>query len=796
MMNSVLFDARIKKLFVAFLLFSGIYLVFAFMPKEAHAVNQSGWGWSIPVGRTNDPSCFPTTANRTWVKILLVDSVTKASVNANIRIEDPGGTISAQGFGNFLEMPCAVTNRGVWVSVWGAGGYRAWDLSTNFNGRSNNYNWCCGYQFLDAAADDGKTVTFQILLVPNSISIPTITANSPTGTSIVDPLRTIIPATGATTPVNFNITTGSICPCGAGSRIINRYIWARNIDTGAIVLNQNLDGFVGNFGFGANLNYTANLPVGRYQWYMQTEEDRRNYVFIPNTLPITSQFPWQYFEVARPNLVATVSNPGTVTAGTNIIFTGTSRNTGSAATPGPFFVRFCLDATPNGSATCYAGATPTGSTQGAPSLASNAQTPNTWNWVATPGPHTIYFCADINSPTGAFQETDDSVGSNCAPPQTFTVNPVVGGQPDLVVDSLAANPNPATVGQNITFTAVVRNAGNAGTGVGFTNRFCLNNNNCYTSTLLRLNEQAKPALGVGGTVTVTFQRSFIAPINNLPVNFCTDVVPLPPPGAVTESNDTSASNCKSIQLVVNAIPVAPDLIPTTPLATGNIAGSPVTFRSTVTNSGTATTGAGFNNRLRIDLNSDGTFDVTLPNDPSPNPLAAGATEASPHIWTWPSAVAGTHIVEVCTDRPPDPNGVIVESNGSGTGESNNCPTHTFQVLANISWLQTVNGDVGSQSNIGDLDHSSGNNAATYVVIASTGKTISSGLQTLKSWLIPKPPGALPSYSLTLPTPKRYNSPAGNKDTFLGEFGVVSPPLTAVGLIASLRQREFTTTPET
>ncbi len=677
MTRTSVIDNLTKKLIFALLFSIGLFLIFSFLPKDAHAVNQAGWGYSIPVGRTNDPSCFPSTSNRTWVKVLVIDAVTKNPVDATIRIEDPGGAISAQDSGtDFLEMPCAVTSNGIWLSVWNASGYRAWDLSTNFNGRSNNYNFCCGFKFLDQSADDGKTVTFQVLLVPNSIAIPTITATSPIGTSTTDPARTIITTTGVNANVDFNVTTGPRCNCGSGSSIINRVFYLENLNTGAVTL-EDADGFGGSFGFGANLTLTRNLAVGRYRWYMQTQENRRNYVFIPNTLPITAQFPWQYFEVVRlqPNLNATVSNPGTVTVGSTINFTGTVTNNGNTNTGVGFNTRFCIDY-----ASCYTSAGGSlGPSNPFVGVLNNGQndTRTSNNWTATVGSHTIRFCVDVNGPSGVVAESNEAAADNCGS-QTFTV---VVPQPDLTSTVNAFTP--ITTGQAVTFSATVNNVGTAAAG-SFNSRFCIDVSQatCYTTTTGRVggSDPNISSLAVGANTTASAPATWTATAGAHIIRFCADVNG--PSGSVVESNENNNCSSRDFNVVAPAPNYVVDSVAANePLITGN----PISFNAVVRNNGTANAPIGGFGRFCIDITAANCYAIanpagrvgTNPSLPAINVASTATVNSTGGTW---NAVAGGHTVTFCADIQLTGflNGRVAELT---EGSVDNCRTATINVAA-------------------------------------------------------------------------------------------------------------------
>jgi len=117
------------------------------------------------------------------------------------------------------------------------------------------------------------------------------------------------------------------------------------------------------------------------------------------------------------------------------------------------------------------------------------------------------------------------------------------------------------------------------------------------------------------------------------------------------------------------------------LTAGNITpttaetGTPVTFTSTITNSGSASTGSSFNNHFQVatQLNGGGTVSTISVN--SRAALSAGASgtvSSSPYTFSTPSS---NYSVRVCSDQNQFGAGTITESN-----ESNNCSAWTGVVV--------------------------------------------------------------------------------------------------------------------
>ncbi len=115
---------------------------------------------------------------------------------------------------------------------------------------------------------------------------------------------------------------------------------------------------------------------------------------------------------------------------------------------------------------------------------------------------------------------------------------------------------------------------------------------------------------------------------------------------------------------------SPDLTPGVITQTAATAGTPQAFSSTITNSGTAATGASFNNFFRVATGAGGTGTVSTISVTQLGALNAGASgTVISSSYTFPSA--GTYSVQVCADNNASMVGTITESN-----EGNNCSAWT------------------------------------------------------------------------------------------------------------------------
>ncbi|MBI2122302.1 MAG: hypothetical protein HYT98_04240 [Candidatus Sungbacteria bacterium] len=233
--------------------------------------------------------------------------------------------------------------------------------------------------------------------------------------------------------------------------------------------------------------------------------------------------------------------PGPISAGQLVTFAATVRNSGTGAASVSSQTRLRLDIDNNGTWDF----TPADQTTGALAAASNPGDTEVENWTnawtAQVGTHLFEVCADVGN---AFSETSDyindtSQGNNCT---TATFNVGVPPTPDLVVGPSITVNGTLIAGQTLTFTnSGVTNVGTANAGAS-TARFCIDNSNCLTSSTGQINAPSIGALtsGGGSSGSIT-SSSWPATIGPHTVYFCADVSPVPPPGAVTESNENN--NC-------------------------------------------------------------------------------------------------------------------------------------------------------------------------------------------------------------------------------------------------------------
>ena len=232
--------------------------------------------------------------------------------------------------------------------------------------------------------------------------------------------------------------------------------------------------------------------------------------------------------------------------------------------------------------------------------------------------------------------------------------------PNLTITSFSV-PN-GTPGASGNASVTIQNAGSAATPAGFEVGF--HDGSPSIASISCSNEEtgvATAALGAGASRTLTIPFTYpSAGTHTARAMVDSDC-------AISESNETD--NAASANYNVSVL-AQPDYV-TEGLATapgGLTAGQLVTFAATVRNSGSGAAAVSSQTRLRLDINNDGSFDVT-PANQTTNALAPGATEVENWTNAW-TAQVGTHRFEICADS----SSVITESN-----ESNNCATQTFTV---------------------------------------------------------------------------------------------------------------------
>jgi len=253
----------------------------------------------------------------------------------------------------------------------------------------------------------------------------------------------------------------------------------------------------------------------------------------------------------------------------------------------------------------------------------------------------------------------------------------VGSFPDLV----AATPpqTAATVGVAQTFTSVITNQGNASTGASFTNLFQTSTSSDGTANLNSYPVSGMAALSsTSGSNTATTSKSItFSSAGTYYIRACADKSSAADAnGVIPESDENNnCSNGTPWSAVVVGLSNKADLTagaPYLPSAPPSVAivNTAVTFTSSITNGGTASTVSSFNNLFNVATADGGGGNVSVLSDNSRPTLAAGISgnvTSSSYTFTTP----GIYSVQTCADQDSSGRGTISESN-----EANNCSTWT------------------------------------------------------------------------------------------------------------------------
>jgi CARDB len=136
-------------------------------------------------------------------------------------------------------------------------------------------------------------------------------------------------------------------------------------------------------------------------------------------------------------------------------------------------------------------------------------------------------------------------------------------------------------------------------------------------------------------------------------------------GAISMSGSAYGAGCiGNPDLTAGAVSTSPV---TSPVSA--IAGIATTLSSTITNTGTGSTGAVFTNLFQFDNDSDHTTVTAATTDTSPT-VAAGGTDVSQVSYTF--SAPGTWYVRACADNNASFVGTITEPQASPKGEFDNC----------------------------------------------------------------------------------------------------------------------------
>lgn len=378
-----------------------------------------------------------------------------------------------------------------------------------------------------------------------------------------------------------------------------------------------------------------------------------------------------------PDLVVTdiTWTPANPTAGNEVTFSATIKNQGADASPAGAIhgVLFTVDGTSvnwsdNRTASIAAGASVTVTATGGP----NAKA----SWTAVSGTHTVRALVDDVNRIGESNENNN----------TFDKSIVVStssGTPDLIVTDITWSPASPQTGNEVTFSAVIKNQGTAATPSGTIHGVLFTVDGASVSW----SDNRTTSIAAGASVTVTAtggpnaKASWTAASGTHSVRAFVDDV-----NRIAESSDNN--NTLDESLTIGTGSGTPDLIvtdiawsPASPLT-----GNEVTFSAVVKNQGTAATPAGMIHGVLFTVNG------TSVNwsDNYTSSIAAGASvtvnatggPSSKSSWT---AAAGTYTVRAFVD---DINRITESNDNNNTLDESltvGVPSKPDLVVTDISW---------------------------------------------------------------------------------------------------------------
>jgi len=413
-----------------------------------------------------------------------------------------------------------------------------------------------------------------------------------------------------------------------------------------------------------------------------------------------------------PNLIAASPSPSTATVGVAQTFSSTITNNGTAGTGASFsnFFQRATAANGGGTITAFTSTTMTALANGA----SNTATSPSYTFPSA-GTYSVRACADKTNAASTGTIAESNEGDNCS----AWTNVVVG-----------------TSCTNVTNVRVLVHSGlqsysrivelEAWGGGGGTDNFALSGT-ASASSQFSANFPATSAIngdkrgvgwggGTGGWNDSTagvwddwLGVAFSSPKNLNAINVYTlsDSVTLPSDPSPTDTFSqygitnfdvqTSANNGSSWTTIPGgsvtgnnliwrnfACGPTPNLIAASPSPSTATVGVAQTFSSTITNNGTAGTGASFSNFFQRATAANGGGTITAFTSTTMTALANGASNtATSPSYTFPSA--GTYSVRACADKTNAAStGTIAESN-----EGDNCSAWT-NVVVSVAVSVSVN----------------------------------------------------------------------------------------------------------
>ena len=226
-------------------------------------------------------------------------------------------------------------------------------------------------------------------------------------------------------------------------------------------------------------------------------------------------------------------------------------------------------------------------------------------------------------------------------------------------------------GATLSFSAQINNVGTSALGGTSQTRLRIDQGNNGTYDVLPAN-QTTGNLNAGANEIETWSNAWTnIPTGTHRMEVCADITQL-----ITETNEV---NCANATFTVSAVAQS-DLTPAAVTPTTAVVGTPQAFTSNISNIGSGSTGAGFNNLFQVANNSSGTGATTISVTSLATAILSGANaNVTSSTYNFPSAA--TYYVRACADNNASFVGTITESN-----EGNNCTAWTPIVVSSSAPL--------------------------------------------------------------------------------------------------------------
>ena len=404
------------------------------------------------------------------------------------------------------------------------------------------------------------------------------------------------------------------------------------------------DNYSSSIAAGASVTLTANSgPSGKSSW-TATSGTHMVQVVIDDTSLITESNETNNTynksitisgSTGTPDLVVTdiTYSPASPSDGNAVMLSAVVKNQGTGATPAGSIsgVLFTVDGTTvnwsdNNTSSIAAGASVTLTATGGPNSKAT--------WTAVGGTHTLSAQVDDVNRIAESNETNN----------TYSESLTVGGgatTPDLVVTDITYNPATPQTGNEVTFSAVVKNQGTGATTAGTICGMLFS----VDGTAVNWSDNYTSSIAAGASVTLTAtggsssKTSWTATTGTHTFTALVDDI-----NRITESNDSNNSYSESV--TINQAP-NPDLVVTdiTWSPTSPAAGNSVVFSAIIKNQGTLATPAG--TACNVSFSVDGTKVSAVANYTTS--IAAGGTVTlTQNSGSW-SATNGIHTIGASVD---------------------------------------------------------------------------------------------------------------------------------------------------